>query len=157
MKTCLNRRSFLKQTALTAGVLSTAPFNVLHAANAGEKVRVAQIGCGGRGMNHLNSTLNEELVAIVDVDEKRHAAVKKWFGDKQRPADHVQIFADYRKMFDKLGKQIDAVFIATPNHQHALPALIAMQLGRQTVSWMGSSSGEKWPTRWRLCRSHQAR
>ena len=41
-----------------------------------------------------------------------------------------QGFTDYRKMFDKLGKQIDAVFIATPNHHHALPAMIAMQLGK---------------------------
>jgi predicted dehydrogenase len=42
----------------------------------------------------------------------------------------IQVFTDYRKMFDKLSRQIDAVFIATPNHQHALPALIAMQLGK---------------------------
>lgn len=130
MNTRLNRRSFLKQTALTAGVLSAAPFNILHAANAGEKVRCVQIGCGGHGMNHLSSTLDEELVAIVDVDEKRHAAVKKWLTDKQRDATKPQVFTDYRQMFDKIGKQFDAVFIATPNHQHALPALMAMKLGK---------------------------
>lgn len=33
-------------------------------------------------------------------------------------------------MFDEIGKNIDAVFIATPNHQHALPAMLAMQLGK---------------------------
>lgn len=130
MNTRLSRRSFLKQTALTATVVSASPFNILRAANAGEKVRVVQIGCGGRGMSHLSATLNEELVAIVDVDEKRHAAVQKWLADKQRPADKVQVFTDYRKLFDKLAKSFDAVFIATPNHQHALPALIAMQLGK---------------------------
>jgi predicted dehydrogenase len=81
-------------------------------------------------MSHLNATLNEELVAIVDVDEKRHAAVQKWLGEKQRPADKVQVFTDYRKVFDQLAKRFDAVFIATPNHQHALPALFAMQLGK---------------------------
>ena len=42
----------------------------------------------------------------------------------------VQAFTDYRQMFDKLGKQIDAVFIATPNHHHAPPSMIAMQLGK---------------------------
>lgn len=129
MKTKLNRRSFLKHTALTTGVLA-ASFNILHAANAGDKVRIVQIGCGGRGMSHLNATLAENLVAIVDVDDKRLEVVKRLLTDKQRDAEKVQVFTDYRKMFDQLGKQIDAVFIATPNHQHALAAMIAMQLGK---------------------------
>lgn len=126
----LNRRSFLTRTALTTGVLSAAPFNILNAANAGDKIRCVQIGCGGRGMSHLNATLDENLVAIVDVDEKRPAVVKRLLTDKQREAEKVKVFTDYRKMFDQIGKQIDAVFIATPNHQHALPAMIAMQLGK---------------------------
>ena len=33
-------------------------------------------------------------------------------------------------MFDKIHKQIDAIFVATPNHQHAPPTMIAMQLGK---------------------------
>ena len=127
MKTQLTRRSFLKRSALTAGVLSAAPFNILHAANAGEKVRCVQIGCGGRAMEHLKATFDENLVAIVDVDEKRIEAVRKLLADKGRDASKLQVFTDYRKMFDKLGKQCDAVFIATPNHHHALPAMIAME------------------------------
>lgn len=130
MNTKLNRRSFLKQTALTTGLLSAAPFNILHAANAGDKIRCVQIGCGGRGLSHLNATLDENLVAIVDVDDKRAGVVKKLLTDKQRDAEKVQVFTDYRKMFDQIGKQIDAVFIATPNHQHALAAMIAMQLDK---------------------------
>ena len=130
MKTALTRRSFVKRTALAAGVLSAAPFNILHAANAGDKIRCVQIGCGGRGMSHLNATLNEHLVAIVDVDEKRPPIVKKLLTDRGRDAAKVQEFTDYRKLFDKLGKEFDAVFIATPNHQHALPSMIAMQMGK---------------------------
>ena len=130
MNTKLTRRSFLKSTALTTGVLSAAPFNILTAANAGEKIRCVQIGCGGRGMSHLDATLNENLVAIVEVDEKRHATVKKALKSKNRENEQLETFTDYRKMFDKHGKNIDAVFIATPNHQHALPAMIAMQLGK---------------------------
>ncbi len=42
----------------------------------------------------------------------------------------VKTFSDYRKLFDSMAKEIDAVTIATPNHHHALPALIAMSLGK---------------------------
>ncbi len=130
MKFKFTRRSFLKSTAVTAGVFSTAPFNILSAANAGDKVRCVQIGCGGRAMEHLKSTFDENQVAIVEVDDKKVEAVKKLLTDKGRDPGKLQVFSDYRKMFDKLGKQIDAVFITTPNHHHALPAMIAMQLGK---------------------------
>lgn len=155
MKNQLTRRSFVKQTALITGVFATAPFNILKAANKGDKIRFVQIGCGGRGMAHLGAVAaKEHFAALVDVDEKRHPTVKKWLRDKSaaaeqaaaadkaspsdKPAqpqtwadpDKVQVFTDYRQMFDKVGKDIDAVFIATPNHQHALPAMIAMQLGK---------------------------
>jgi predicted dehydrogenase len=120
----------VKRSALAAGVLSAAPFNILNAANAGDKVRIVQIGCGGRAMEHLKNTAKEELIAIVDVDEKRHAVVKKWFEGKGGDASKLQVFTDYRKMFDKIGKNADAFFIATPNHHHALPAMIAMQMGK---------------------------
>jgi predicted dehydrogenase len=128
-----NRRLFLKRTALSAGALVTGPFlagpNVLAAAG-GERVRCVVIGCGGRGMSHLGATVNEELVAIVDPDEQRHAAAQKWLTGKGKDASKVRTFTDYRRMFDAVGKQIDAVFIATPNHHHALPAMLGMNLGK---------------------------
>ena len=130
MKNHLTRRSFVKRSVLAAGAFAAGPFNILHAANAGEKVRFAQIGCGGRGMAHLQGAIKEHLVGLVEVDEKRPPAVKKWMQEKGADGDKIQVFTDYRRMFDKIGKEIDAVFIATPNHQHALPALIAMQLGK---------------------------
>jgi predicted dehydrogenase len=131
MKTNLTRRSFVKQSALAAGIFAAAPFNILHAQNKGEKVRCVQIGCGGRGTSaHLAATFKEHVVALVEVDERKFPTTKKWLQGKGVDADKVQTFIDYREMFDKIGKQFDAVFIATPNHQHALPAMIAMQLGK---------------------------
>ena len=67
---------------------------------------------------------------MVDPDERRHGVVQKWLQGRNLEVGKVQAFTDYRKMFDKVGKEIDAVFIATPNHHHALPAMIAMQLGK---------------------------
>jgi predicted dehydrogenase len=131
MKNNSSRRTFIKQSALAAGITAAAPFNILSATNAGDKVRVAQIGCGGRGVSaHLSAVLKEEIVAIVDVDDNRLASAKNWLKSKEHDPDKVRSFTDYRRMFDQVGKDIDAVFIATPNHHHALPSLIAMQLGK---------------------------
>ncbi len=137
MKSALNRRSFLKRTGLAAGALSAGRFvpvpTVLGAARPGDKLNCVQIGCGWRGMNHLDwlvTQSKDNLLAIVDADEKAHAKVKKWLADKEQDPSKLQVFTDYRRMFDKLGKQLDAVFIATPNHHHAPPAMIAMQLGK---------------------------
>src|SRR5262245_479210 len=114
----LNRRAFLKQTTLAAGALSVSPLtsapNLLAAPGTTNKLNCVQIGCGGRGMNHLDwfvAQSKENLVAIVDADEKRHAAVKKWLETKQVDCSNLQAFTDYRVMFDKLGKEIDAVFV----------------------------------------------
>jgi predicted dehydrogenase len=130
MRTFLSRRSFAKVSTLAVGSLAAAPFNILHARNAGDKVRFVQIGCGGRGLSaHLPAAKNEHLAAAVDVDDARKVTLNKWLEANGGKPDSVPFFADYRKMFDKLGKEIDAVFIASPNHHHALPAMIAMQLG----------------------------
>jgi predicted dehydrogenase len=56
--------------------------------------------------------------------------VQGWFKKKQLPWPAPQVFKDYRTMYDKVGKNIDAVFITTPNHHHATAAMIALQLGR---------------------------
>ena len=131
----VNRRFFLKRAAAGAGALSAASLlpgpNLLRAANPGEKLNCVLIGCGGRGISeHLNWVAGQNLVAIVDVHEKQHELVKKVLKGKNLDAEKLRTFTDYRKMFDEMGKGIDAVFIATPNHQHALPAMIAMQAGK---------------------------
>jgi predicted dehydrogenase len=123
------RRSALAAGALGAGRLLTAP-NVVHAANRGDKARCVLIGCGGRGQDHLKALLGQHLTALVDVDEKRLQHYQKLIAGKTGDGGQVQTFTDYRPMFDKIGKDIDAVSIATPNHQHALPALMAMALGK---------------------------
>ncbi|MGA2863921.1 MAG: Gfo/Idh/MocA family oxidoreductase [Verrucomicrobiota bacterium] len=138
MKTALNRRTFLRRTALGAAALSAAPVlpgpNLLAAEDPGRKLNCVQIGCGGRGLGaHLDWLVKQSkdnLVAIVDPDERRHAEVKRFLQNHEQDPSKLEVFTDYRVMFDKLGKTIDTVFIATPNHQHAPPALLAMQMGK---------------------------
>jgi predicted dehydrogenase len=138
MKTKLNRRQFLTRVALTTGALSTAQLvnfpNVLAAANPGNRLRIAQIGCGGRGLGaHIDWILKQgtdDLVAIVDPDEKSHGEVKRAMERRKLNASKLQVFTDYRKMFDKIGKNIDAVFIAATNHHHAPASMLAMNLGK---------------------------
>jgi len=138
MKNSPNRRSFIKRSALAAGAVSSLNFLTGYAsAQTGGapsgKLNCVQIGCGGRGMNHLDAVIDknrQNLYAIVDPDEKAPARVQAWFKRKGLPWPDVQIFKDYRQMYDKVGKNIDAVFITTPNHHHATAAMIAMQLGK---------------------------
>ncbi len=137
MKSNVNRRLFLQRTALVAGGLSATRFlpgpNVLAATDPSDKLNCVQIGCGGRAMTHLDQVVGkngQNLLAIVDVDENKHVSVQNWLKNRNVNTDKLQVFTDYRVMFEKIAKQIDAVFIATPNHHHALPALIAMQLGK---------------------------
>lgn len=136
MRTNFSRRSFLRTSALAAGALSAGQVigvpNILAAPLGGDKLNCALIGCGSRAMSHLDAIIgrNQNLVAIVDPDEKRHEAVQKWLKEKNVDSGKLRVFTDYRQMFEKVGKEIDAAFIASPNHHHALPAMIAMQLGK---------------------------
>ena len=70
-------RASLATAAASAAQLFAFP-NILHAAKKGDKLRFAVIGCGGRGMNHLDWLVNqskENLVAIVDAGREAASPV----------------------------------------------------------------------------------
>lgn len=138
MKNSLNRRSFLKRTALAAGAISAtqflpAPVFAARRKLPDEKLNCVQIGCGGRSMDHLKNVIaknGQNLYAIVDPDEKKHAAVRGWLKKQGLDPEKTQAFTDYRQMFDKIAKNIDAVFVTTPNHHHATATIMAMEHGK---------------------------
>src|SRR5882724_4851680 len=136
MDSSFTRRSFLKRAAFAAGAFSGTRLlglNVLRAEETRNKLHCVQIGCGIRGMNHLEWIIgqaNEDVLAIVDPDEKAHAKVKRYLKEHDRDPEKTQTFTDYRRMFDKIGKEIDAVFIAAPNHHHAPASMLAMNLDK---------------------------
>lgn len=132
-----SRRQFMKTAVVSAAaVAATRVFGrstESATAGSGDKLRLAVIGCGIQGCGtHVPAALRERLVALVDPDDKCIANALKRAGtlDKDFKASTVRTFSDYRKMFDAMATEIDAVLIATPNHQHALPALMAMKLGK---------------------------
>jgi predicted dehydrogenase len=126
------RRDFIRNTALTgAGIwiaggtgcrlFSPRPEPRYRSAN--EKLNIACIGAGGRGGGNVRGVSSENIVALCDVDDERAAGSYK---------DHpgAKKYHDFRRMFDEMHAQIDAVVISIPDHSHALPAMIAMQLGK---------------------------
>ena len=67
--------------------------------------------------------MGENMAVLCDVNEKQLEGPSKQFPSARR-------FRDFRKMFDEMDRQIDAVVIATPVHSHAVIAAAAMQRGK---------------------------
>jgi len=89
------------------------------------EVRMGHIGVGGMGGGHFGGYCRNDRypsVAICDVDERFRASRGK---QCKRKAD---LYVDFRRLCDR--EDIDAVIIATPDHWHALPAIYAMQSGK---------------------------
>jgi predicted dehydrogenase len=96
------------------------------------KLGTVVIGVVNQGKPAVSAACTERLLALVDVDEKHLAQAKQFIG-QQYPdvqTSGIREFYDYRKMFDEMHKDIDAVFIAAPDHHHAVATLTAMKLGK---------------------------
>jgi predicted dehydrogenase len=124
----LNRRSFLGASAGAAGLgyFFTAP--ALSAARSGRKpnetLRFAGIGVGGKGDSDIDQAANlGEIIALCDIDAGN-------LGKKASKWPSAKTYYDYRKLFDEIGKQIDAVTVSTPDHSHAWPSLTAIRMGK---------------------------
>ncbi|NQU20145.1 MAG: Gfo/Idh/MocA family oxidoreductase [Candidatus Nealsonbacteria bacterium] len=119
-----NRRTFLKKAALgTAGLTLLGDGRSAMGYQANEKLNIACVGVGGRGGGNTGAMGGENLVALCDVDGRSAAGNFKRFPQAKQ-------FADFRKMFDEMHKQIDAVVVSTPDHTHAVVCNAAMKLGK---------------------------
>jgi predicted dehydrogenase len=91
---------------------------------ANDRIRFGLIGCGGRGQAIFRAAIkapNTEPVAVADVYTRSLEQAK-------RIAPGVKTYSDFRRLLDD--KSIDAVLIATPQHQHALQFVPAIQAGK---------------------------
>ncbi len=130
-----SRRDFIKSSSLlTGGVILGAPF-IAKTQNANSKINIACIGVGGKGDSDSNSAFNlgGNIVALCDVDSNTLTGKDKSFRDKATKANRTydaKLFKDWRKMFDEVGKSIDAVTVSTPDHMHGLVGITAMKMGK---------------------------
>jgi len=107
-----------------AGVAAAGQTPTSRILGANDRVRFGLIGAGARGMEDFGFALkctNVEAVAVADVYTGRFAAAQKL-------VPNIQTYQDFRKLLDD--KSIDAVLIVTPQHNHCLNFVPAIQAGK---------------------------
>ena len=122
-----NRRTFLQVAGVSTAMLAAAA--KMSSAAESDRLVIGVIGPGGMGSNHLRllSNRNDVTVAYVcDVDRDRLAKAKKVVEDQTGKSPKA--VSDLRMILDD--KDVDAVFIATPDHWHAPAAILALDAGK---------------------------
>jgi len=121
-----SRREFLKQSSALGAAwwVSSPARGWTQERSANETINFACVGVDGKGSSDREDAANKGLiVALCDIDEERlnkaaarYPRAKKYF--------------DYRKMYDEMANEIDAVTVSTPDHSHAPAAVRALRLGK---------------------------
>jgi len=128
------RRNFIKKTtagtaAMTLGGLILPNMGYSNILGANDHINCAVIGIRSRGKAHvkaIHSDLNAKVLYSCDVDDIILEEHNAWC---QKNIGYVpKVEKDFRKILDD--KDVDAVFIATPEHWHAPMAILALQAGK---------------------------
>ena len=128
----ISRRSFAGVTAATAATAATAGasgffathgFGAPPADGPADRLNIAVVGLGGQGASNLGGVKSQNIVALCDVDDVRAGKAFEQYPGATK-------FTDFRQMFDRMEKEIDAVVISTPDHTHFHPAWWAMERGK---------------------------
>ncbi len=119
-----SRRQWLKHSALAGSVavgLGAWPRRSLaRRVSPNEKLNIASIGVGGKGVADTRGVSSENMVAICDVDERMLDRAAKRFPKAKR-------YNDFRKMLAR--EKLDAVTVTTPDHTHTVASVAAMKRG----------------------------
>jgi hypothetical protein len=126
MKDQISRRKFIGNSALAAAGFTILPSTVIsglgHKAPS-DKLNIAGVGVGGRGFSALRAMESENIVALCDVDWRYAKRCFDYWPNAKK-------YWDWRKMYDEMMKDIDAVLVATADHTHAIVAAHAMTQGK---------------------------
>jgi predicted dehydrogenase len=122
----ITRRQFIKRTAAFGTACSIGFPSLIRARGLNEKLQVGFVAVGGRGGAHTGAAYDEgcQCVAFAEVDRTRWSGVhgkKGW--------ESATGYTDWRKVFKKHGKELDVVFVATPDHTHFAPSMTAVSMG----------------------------
>lgn len=127
-----NRREFLVRSGAALGA-ALATSGVAGAATpavgANEKIVLGFIGAGGMGRSHFDRLLDHPeavLAAVSETDRTRQDAAKAKAAEQ---GVAIKTYTDFREMLDG-HPEIDAVFVATPDHWHALAAIACIKAGK---------------------------
>jgi predicted dehydrogenase len=121
-----NRRDFLRTTTLAGvGFWFAGPARANEKGRSAlEQINFACIGVGGKGRSDTAAAAEHgNIAALCDVDEQTLDKAAELYPRAKK-------FVDFRKMFDEMGKTIDAVTVSTPDHTHAPASAMAMRLGK---------------------------
>jgi hypothetical protein len=123
----ISRRTFIGTTGTVAAGLTILPSSVIsglgHKAPS-DKLNIAVVGIGGMGNSNLKAVKgSENIVALCDVDWGYSKAVFE-----ANPG--AKAYWDWRKMYDEMGKSIDAVIVATSDQSHCVVAANAIASGK---------------------------
>lgn len=120
-----SRRDFLKHSAAAIGGTLAAPMVLANPVKgANEKLNLAWVGFGNQGWHDLVSCSDgNNIVALCDCDSSIWDRAKAQFPG-------AKFYQDFRKMFEEMADQIDAVGVSTPDHTHFSVAYMAMNLGK---------------------------
>src|SRR5690554_3006879 len=132
----IKRRDFLRKSALATLGLSALP-NLVGATSFGglrtppsDRLRIAHIGLGGMGNQHMRwfaALPDVEIVALCDVDAQHLSSTLDAL-KKIHPNTKAQTYKDFRHILDR--SDIDAITCATPDHWHAQIAMLAFDAGK---------------------------
>lgn len=124
-----SRRNFIKAGAIAAAAFTIVPRHVLGGKGflaPSDRLLVAGVGVGGKGQSDIAAFAasgKADIAFLCDVDDRRAAKSVKDF-------PKAKYYRDWREMYDKEHKNFDAVSVSTPDHNHAIQTLAAMQLGK---------------------------
>ena len=121
----VQRRDFIRHSLATGAGVTLSHHALARTVGANDRVRLGFIGLGRQGRGLLKTFIRNKEVEVAALCDVYAPQLKQAMNEAKIEAP---VFSDFRRLLDD--KNIDAVVIATPDHWHALNAVMACQAGK---------------------------